>query len=414
MVTVAILGTCDTKLEELVFLRDQILQHGERIKTLLIDVGRKDCQHDAIDIRRSTLVKQYGDGSDGSELPRGELIKCMARCAAKLIKQLYANGSIHGIIASGGSGGTSLASNAMKNVLPVGFPKLIVSTVASGDTSSIVGESDMTLMYSVVDVAGLNDLLKQILGNAGGAIAGMSLSYARRKEEHQKTGPRKKRVGSTMFGVTTPGVDAIRAHLQANYPVEVYVFHATGHGGRAMEKLINDGQLDAVLDLTTTEVCDMITGGIMAAAPDRFDAAIKAGIPNIVSLGATDMSNFGPKSTVPEKYQNRKLFEHNPMTTLMRTSEDESRQVGEFIAQKLKASKDPAKVQLWIPCGGVSAMATPNGQFADPGSDAVLFDTVKGKLEGSGIKIVEDQRDINDPGFAKEIAEALASLMGLK
>ncbi|KAH7131095.1 hypothetical protein EDB81DRAFT_807916 [Dactylonectria macrodidyma] len=414
MATVAILGTCDTKLEELLFLRDRIQEHGDSINALLIDVGRHDSEHSAIHIRQSELVERYGNNTDVSHLPRGEFISCMGECAAKLIKNLFAHGSIDGVVAAGGSCGSSLAAAAFKDALPIGFPKLIVSTVASGDTSFLVGESDVTLMYSVVDVAGLNQLLKDILSNAGAAIASMALSYAKRKKDEQQTiAGGKKRVGITMFGVTTPAVTAIRAHLEAKYPIETYVFHATGHGGRAMERLVTEGRLDAVLDLTTTEVCDLITGGIMPCAPDRFEAAVRAEIPCIVSLGATDMSNFGPRSTVPEKYQHRKLFEHNPMVTLMRTSADEGKLVGEFIGNKLKATKNPTKIQVWIPTNGVSAISTPDGPFADPSSDKELFEGIRNTLEGTGVEIIEDERDINDEEFARDIAEALAKLMGL-
>ncbi|KAH7123251.1 hypothetical protein B0J13DRAFT_566291 [Dactylonectria estremocensis] len=414
MATVAIVGTCDTKLEELIFLRDQIREHGDAVKTLLIDVGRQDSEHEAIEIRQSELVKRCEDNPDVSNLPRGEFISCMGGCAAKLIRELFEDGSIHGVVAAGGSCGSSLAAAAFKDALPIGFPKLIVSTVASGDTSFLVGESDMTLMYSVVDVAGLNQLLKDILSNAGAAIASMALSYAKRKKNQQQAiVGGKKRVGITMFGVTTPAVTTIRAYLEAKYPIETYVFHATGHGGRAMERLVTEKRLDAVLDLTTTEVCDLITGGIMAAAPDRLEAAVQAQIPYIVSLGATDMSNFGPKSTVPEKYRHRKLLEHNPMVTLMRTSEDESKLVAEFIGNKLKATRNPAKIQVWVPRGGVSAISTPGGPFEDLKSDVALFTGIWDILPATGIKIIDDERDINDEGFARDIAEALAGLMGL-
>jgi uncharacterized protein (UPF0261 family) len=309
----------------------------------------------------------------------------------------------------------------MRDAVPVGFPKLIVSTVASGDTGHIVGETDISLMYSVVDVAGLNEVLSDILSNAGAAISGAALAYAeRRKNSEASKGSgdaarQKRRVGATMFGVTTPGVDAIRHHLESNYDVEVYVFHATGHGGKAMERLVREGRLDAVLDLTTTELCDFITGGTMSAGPNRLEAAAEAGIPYIVSLGATDMTNFGPKSTVPPRYQDRKLYEHNPDVTLMRSSKDESKQVADLICKKLKdKSKDASKIEVWLPRGGVSLMAVPDGPFADAEADTVLFDSVKSGLEGSGITVVDDPRDINNPEFAKDIAEALVSKMGLK
>lgn len=336
----------------------------------------------------------------------------MAGCATKTVKKLYEEGKIHGLINAGGSGGTSLAAEVMRNALPIGFPKLIVSTVASGDTGPIVGETDITMMYSVVDVAGLNQVLQNVLSNAGAAIAGMSRTYVSKSRD--TTQLQKKRVGITMFGVTTPAVDAIRRHLEANYDIETYVFHATGHGGKAMERLVREGGLDAVLDLTTTEICDHLTGGVMSAGEHRLEAAAEAGIPTIISVGATDMTNFGPKSTVPERHKGRKLYEHNPVVTLMRTSEDEARRVGEFIASQLKKhAKNPQAVQIWLPKGGISMIATPGGPFEDTKADAALFDAIESGLQGSGVDIMEDDRAINDEGFAHDIAEALVAKMGI-
>ncbi|CAN8098123.1 unnamed protein product [Discula destructiva] len=301
----------------------------------------------------------------------------------------------------------------MREALPIGFPKMIVSTVASGDTGPIVGETDITMMYSVVDVAGLNELLREILGNAAAAMAGMAHAYAARPRKSEDTAKSAKRVGITMFGVTTPGADGIRNRLEAKYGAEVFVFHATGHGGKAMERLVREGKLDAVLDLTTTEICDLVTGGIMAADPERLEAAVQAEIPCIVSVGATDMSNFGPQDTVPEGYQSRNLYEHNPVVTLMRSSKQDSKQVGEFIVKKLKRAKNPAAVQVWLPLGGVSMISTPGGPFADQEADEILFQTLREGLKGSDVKLVEDERDINDKGFATDIADELARLMEL-
>ncbi|KAI7783346.1 transcriptional regulator [Diaporthe eres] len=412
--TVLLLGTCDTKLQELLFLRDQI-RRQDSVEVILLDVGRDNVEHDAIDITQATLITKHGEGKTPADLPRGELIKFMAASASRAVKQLFDESKIHGIISAGGSGGTSLAAEVMREVLPIGFPKMIVSTVASGDTGPIVGETDIAMLYSVVDVAGLNQVLKDILSNAGAAIGAAAKTYASRQRNSHDTADRsKRRIGITMFGVTTPGVDAIRRHLEPKHDVEIYVFHATGHGGKAMERLVRQGQLDAVLDLTTTEICDLHTGGVMSAGEDRLDAAAEAGIPNIISLGATDMTNFGPRSTVPEKYKDRKLYEHNPTVTLMRSSAEECRQVGEFIVKKLRShAKRPEVVQLWIPLGGVSMIATPGGPFADDEADRVLFSSVRDGLAGSGIKVVEDKRDINDEGFAHDIADALAGLLGL-
>jgi uncharacterized protein (UPF0261 family) len=412
MPTVAILGTCDTKLEELLFLHSKISE-APATNALLIDVGRGETDHDTIAISQKELLQKYGNDQKIDELPRGEVIRVMAECATKAINALRERRAIHGIIAAGGSCGTALASAVMRDAVPIGFPKMIVSTVASGDTGPIVGETDITMMYSVVDIAGLNQVLQNVLSNAAAAIAGMAASYAHRGVTDSSAS--QKRVGITMFGVTTPAVDIIRKHLEARYGCETYIFHATGHGGQAMERLVREGALDAVLDLTTTEVCDFLTGGVMSAGPRRLDAAAEAGIPNIVSVGATDMTNFGPKSTVPERYKQRKLYEHNSMVTLMRTSEEEARQVGGFIADKLKKhAKRADLVQVWLPSGGISSISTPEGPFADIKADAALFQSLKGGLDGSGIKIIEDVRAINDPGFATDIADALVAKMQWK
>jgi uncharacterized protein (UPF0261 family) len=409
---VALIGTCDTKLDELLYLRSEITRNG--VDVIFIDVGRKPTQHELIDVGQQQLLKHFGDVQDVSDLTRGELIKAMAVCATKAVIKLYDQGQINAMISAGGSGGTSLAAQVMRDALPIGFPKLIVSTVASGDTGPIVEETDITLMNSVVDVSGLNHILRQVLSNAGYAVAAMARAQASRRNEAsaKKT---KKRVGISMFGVTTPAVDAIREHLESNYDIEAYVFHATGHGGKAMERLVREGGLDAVLDLTTTEICDHLTGGVMSAGPHRLEAAAEAGIPNVISVGATDMTNFGPIATVPERYQKRKLYEHNPVVTLMRTSNEEVRQVGEFIVDKLRSfAKDTNMVEVWLPTGGVSMIAVPDGPFADAEVDAGLFQTIKDGLAGSGIGVVEDKRAINDEGFAHDIAEALIAKMGMR
>lgn len=266
----------------------------------MVDVGRSPVEHEAITISQSHLTKFHGPSSnkDVSTLDRGEVIKYMIACASDWIKQTYDEGlkdpskAIHAIISAGGTGGTSLASGAMRDSLPIGFPKLIVSTAASGDTSYIVGESDVTLMYSVVDIAGTNSLLRRILSNAAGAIVGMGQAYEREsssKSTGTKSSSQRKRVGLTMFGVTTPCVDKVRQYLEANYEIECFVFHCTGHGGKAMERLVEVGELDAVLDLTTTEIADYLGGGVMSAGEHRLEAGLKAGIPYIISVGATDM-----------------------------------------------------------------------------------------------------------------------------
>lgn len=415
MPTVAVIGTCDTKFEELRFLRDQVEETGSA-NAILIDVGRRAIEHDDIAITQPTLISKYGDGRDISALSRGQFIEFISQCAAAAVKELFENQSIDGIVSAGGSGGTSLVSSIMRDVLPIGFPKLIVSTIASGDTEPIIGETDIALMYSVVDVAGLNHVLRGILGNAGAAIGASAASYHKRRlsaSQNTSAAPSKKRVGITMFGVTTPGVDAIRSHLEANYPIETYVFHATGRGGKAMERLVQEGTLDAVIDLTTTEIADFIVGGVMPASEDRLDAAVQKGIPNIVSLGATDMINFGARNTVPDSLKGRTIVEHNSLVTLVRTSQEDCAKIGKFICDKLKQTKAPDSTQVWIPMGGVSMLAVPGQPFNDAAADVALFDAVKTGLQGTGIEVIEDDRDVNDAGLAKDIAVSLAKKLGL-
>ncbi|KAL9585111.1 MAG: hypothetical protein Q9212_001708, partial [Teloschistes hypoglaucus] len=329
---IVILGTCDTKLQELLHLRSQVLVYAEAATVLLVDVGRDAVTDPAISISQNDLLKQYAPSTnpDLSTIPRNPLTEIMADCATAYLQELHSKTTIHGVISLGGSSGTSLTSAVMRRALPFLMPKLTVSTVASGDTAPYVGETDITLMYSIVDIAGSNDILNGVLDNAAGAIVGMARAYQRRltspkadeTHEARKKKKKKKRIGITMFGVTTPGVDAIRRHLTShpptNHDYEIYIFHATGHGGRAMERLITSHDLDAIIDLTTTEIADEIVGGVMSAGPHRLEAAAKAGIPQIISLGACDIVNFGPRSTLPPKFleQGRKIYEHNASVTL--------------------------------------------------------------------------------------------------
>ncbi|KAI9694201.1 MAG: hypothetical protein M1822_003472 [Bathelium mastoideum] len=410
MSSIAILGTCDTKLHELLYLREQLTLQGT-FPVILIDVGRSPVQHPHISIGQDAIARFAKDADvDIPSLPRADLIKHMIQCATLCVEELYDQGKICAVIAAGGSGGSSLACAVMREALPIGFPKMMVSTVASGDTGPLVGETDITMMYSVVDIAGSNALLRNIFQNAAGAIVGMAKAWQQAQKEPSHEDGTKRRVGITMFGVTTPGVDAARQFLEAQN-CEVLVFHATGHGGQAMERLVRAGELDAVLDLTTTEVCDHLMGGNMSAGPHRLEAAAAAGIPYVLSLGATDMVNFGPKAMVPEKYLRRHLYEHNPTVTLMRTTKEECTRIGEFIVEKLKSrSRRPDLIQVVIPRGGVSMIATPGGPFADAEADAALFSSIESGLRGTPIKVVGDKRDINDPDFAKDIAKRLVGL----
>ncbi|KAL1639106.1 hypothetical protein SLS58_008308 [Diplodia intermedia] len=446
MPNIILLGTCDTKLEELLFTREQILTHADTTVTLL-DVGRTTISNPAITVSPEELATSYAPAdapSDISTLHRGQLSKHMAACATNYVRKLLDRQQqdqpvTAAIIGLGGSSGTSLSAAVMRDALPMGFPKLIVSTIASGETGPIVGETDITLMYSIVDIAGLNTILRAVLSNAAAAIAGMAHAYHQNtltpsSQPNNDADATKKtpiRLGITMFGVTTPAVTAIRQHLAtlsaqpaARCPYafrDTHVFHATGHGGRAFERLARAGALDAAIDLTTTEVADHIVGGddcstAMSAGPTRLAAAAAKGIPQVVSLGATDMANFGARGSVPERFggggAGRRLFEHNASVTLMRTSADECARIGAFVAERLRAASRPDRVQVWVPRGGVSAMSVAGGVFEDAEADEALFAAVREGLEGSGVRVVEDARAINDEGFARAVVDALVGMLG--
>ncbi|KAK5165945.1 uncharacterized protein LTR77_008869 [Saxophila tyrrhenica] len=427
MPRIIILGTCDTKLPELLSLRSHITTQSPSAKITLVDAGRSPIKHQLIDIPQDTLTSTYAPSpnspQDLSSLPRGEVIHHMITCATNWLREAYEYGlkdpsaALHGIIAAGGTGNTALASAVMRAVLPIGFPKLIVSTNASADVSHVVGETDVCMMPSIVDIAGSNELLERILGNAAGAVVGMAGAYEAALNDEDGGGGKgkgKKRVGLSMFGVTTPAVDRIRMFLERNYGIECFVFHQTGAGGKAMERLVEEGGLDAVLDVTTTELCDHLCGGVMDSGPRRLEAALKAGIPYVISCGALDMCNFGPKETVPERYRGRKLFEHNPTVTLMRTSVEESRAIAEFIVEKVKThTKRKDLVKVVLPLGGVSMIAVPDGPFYDAEADDALFSTLRDGLKDSGVEVVEDPRAVNDEGFAVDAAKMLVAMMGL-
>ena len=423
---IILIGTLDSKLQAFSYLHAQLLEAAAAasstpLQITLIDCGRSNTNHHPlITISHADLVTRYGPNEprDLQTIQRGEVIKHMTLCATACIQDLIANTEIHGIISAGGSGGTSLVSAVMRDAAPLGMPKLIVSTVASGDTGPIVAECDITMMYSVVDIAGMNGMLRAVLSNAAGAMLGMSAAYerslerARRRKNSEESREDVTRVGITMFGVTTPCVEQIVKHLDAKYSVEVFVFHATGHGGKAMERMIREGRLDAILDLTTTEICDHLFGGNMSAGPNRLEAALEAGIPNIVSIGATDMVNFGPMEMVPSGYKERLLLEHNPVVTLMRTTKEECEEVAKFILEKIqKYATRSEMVEVWLPHEGVSVISTPGAVFADLEAEKALVETVAEGLQGSGVKVVKDSRHINEEGFANDIADSLMTMV---
>ncbi|RDW56441.1 hypothetical protein BP5796_13190 [Coleophoma crateriformis] len=427
---IILIGTLDTKLDEFLFIHQQLQElagssnssnssssSATPLQTTIIDCGRTNTQHPAITITQHELLTRYGGPHtpDLGAQPRGETIKIMTACSTACVRALLQAGGVHGILSAGGSGGTSLVAAVMRDAAPLGLPKLLVSTVASGDTGPLVGETDIAMLYSVVDIAGTNRMLRSVLSNAAGAMLGMSTAYERRQLQQQRAGPQgppTTHVGITMFGVTTPGVNRVVQQLTREHGAEVYVFHATGHGGKAMERMVRSGELDAVLDLTTTEIGDHLFGGNMSAGGERLAAALAAGIPNVISLGATDMVNFGARSTVPEAYRGRLLLEHNPVVTLMRTTKAECGAVGAFIAEQIRRhAKEPARVEVWLPRAGVSMLSTAGGAFADAEADATLFEALRRGLEGTGVRVVDDPRHINDEGFAVDIADRLMEIV---
>ena len=400
MAVVALIGTLDTKGTEYAWLAEQLDKHG--VQALFVDVGSFSASPLANISSDDVIAAADSDAAALRERrDRGEMMQVMSVGAARIVRDLAVSGRIHGLLALGGSGGSSVAAAAMQ-ALPVGFPKLLVSTMASGDVKPYVGEVDATLMYSVVDVAGINSVSSQVFANAAAAIAGMAQAYEDRlaaaPAEHKPV------VAVTMFGVTTPAADEARDTL-TDLGYEVLVFHATGAGGRAMEKLAESGLLAGVCDLTTTELADDLVGGVLSAGPRRLEMAGRVGLPQAVSLGALDMVNFGPADTVPPEFAGRNLFVHNPTVTLMRTTPEEMAELGRRIATKLAAATGPT--ELFIPLRGVSAIDVEGAPFRDAEADAALFAELRAGLVGSGVVVHELDQAINDPGFGAAMARAL-------
>lgn len=401
MATVVLLGTLDTKGVEYGWLRNRLVELG--LDVLTVDVGSFSTSPLA-DVTSDEVIAAAGAQADElrGRRDRGEMMTVMGAGAAAVVHRLAEDGRVHGLLAVGGSGGSSVAAPAMQT-LPVGLPKLLVSTMASGDVQPYVGEVDATLMYSVVDVAGINSVSEAVLGNAAAAVAGMALAYEARSRRAPSPDHRPL-VGLTMFGVTTPAADEARERL-TELGYEVLVFHATGTGGRAMEKLVQSGMLVGVCDLTTTELCDDLVGGVLSAGPDRLELAGRLGVPQVVSLGALDMVNFGPRETVPARFADRTLFVHNPSVTLMRTTAEEMAELGRRIARKLAAATGPTEV--FVPLRGVSAIDVDGAPFRDADADAALFGTLRSGLQGSDVPVHELDLAINDPGFGTAMADAL-------
>ena len=394
MTTVVLLGTLDTKGVEYAFLRERLLEHG--VDVLLVDAGVNEPLVEP-DIGRDELAPNVAELAAAGD--RGAAVTAMADGAERVVKQLHADGRLDGILALGGSGGSSIATQAMR-ALPVGVPKLMVSTVASGDTRPYVGAVDVTMMYSVVDISGVNSVSARIMANAAGAIAGMAKATVPPLEE-------KPLVAATMFGVTTPCVTRARERLE-EHGYEVLVFHATGAGGESMEALARGGFLAGVLDATTTELADELVGGVLSAGPDRLEAAGASGVPQVVSLGALDMVNFGPRETVPEKFEGRNLYVHNPTVTLMRTTPEECAELGRTIGRKLSEAKSPTV--LFVPLKGVSMIDVEGQVFYDADADAALFAGLHETL-GDSVEVHEVETDINDEAFAVAMADRLHELL---
>ncbi len=398
---VVLVGTLDTKGHELEYMRDRVREAGAEV--VLVDVGVLGEPQVTADVSREEVAEAAGadHGALVAEADRGHAVEVMGRGAGAVLGRLFEEGRLQGAAAVGGSGNSSIAAAAIRD-LPVGVPKLIVSTLASGDTRPYVGAKDVTMMYSVVDIAGINQISARILANAAGAIAGMAKASAPAAREARPL------VGATMFGVTTPAVTRARERLE-ELGYEVLVFHATGTGGQSMEALVDGGFLAGVLDLTTTELADELVGGVLSAGPDRLEAAGAAGVPQVVSLGALDMVNFGPKDTVPERFAERNLYVHNPTVTLMRTTAEENAELGRRIAEKLNRAGSPTV--LFVPLGGVSAIDVDGQPFHDPQADAALFDALREHLDRDRVEVREIDAQVNDPAFATAMADRLHELI---
>jgi len=397
--TIVLVGALDTKGAEYAFVRECIRQRGHQ--TLLIDVGVLGPPGVEPDISRDEVARAAG--ADLDELvrrrDRGEAVAVMARGAENLIPRLYAQGRFQAILALGGGGGTSVACAAMR-ALPLGVPKVMVSTVAGGDVSGYVGVKDIVMVPSIVDVAGINRISRGVFARAAGAVCGMV-------ETEVPPADDKPLVAASMFGNTTPCVEAARAILE-RAGFEVLVFHATGTGGRTMESLIAEGLIAGVLDITTTEWADQLVGGVLAAGPTRLEAAARRGVPAVVVPGCLDMVNFWAPPTVPERFQGRRFYAHNPNITLMRTTPEECRQLGQIMAEKLNLSTGPVCVLL--PLRGWSMIDAPGGPFWWPEADHAFAQSLKAALRPD-IPVLELDCNVNDPEFARRCAETLLALM---
>lgn len=398
--SVFLLATLDTKGHEAAFVRDLLRGYGVEVK--LVDTGCLGKPAVAADVSREDVFSAGGSSLEEAvrDRDRGRAVTIAAQGAANLIRDAHRRGDVSGVLALGGSAGTTIGTAAMR-VLPLGVPKLMISTLASGQVRQYVGDKDVMMLNSVVDILGVNRVSRLVLSSAARAMAGMVTLDA-----SGEAGDDKPLVAATMFGVTTPCIERAKEVLE-EAGFEVLVFHATGNGGQAMESLIAEGVFAGVLDITTTELADEIAGGVLSAGPDRLTAAAKAGIPQVVSVGATDMVNFHAPDTIPPQFADRKFYEHNPTVTLMRTTAEECAQIGALIGQKVSAATGPAAVLL--PRKGVSAIDCEGQPFDDPAARQSLADALKANLKGA--ELVELDCHINDPEFAEAAARKLIEMI---
>ena len=399
---VLLIGTLDTKGSEVGYVRDRLRARG--VNVMVMDAGSMGVPSIESDISREAVFLAAGANlvEVRAAADRGQAVSLAAEGAAKLALELHGKGRLDGVLSLGGSAGTTIGTAAMR-ALPLGVPKLMVSTLASGQVQHYVGTSDIFMLHSVVDLAGLNRISRAVLDNAAAAMAGMISSKFRVPSSKLEDKPI---VAATMFGVTTPCVEAARKILEAA-GYEVIVFHATGTGGRTLEGLIRDGIIAGVLDITTTELADELVGGILSAGPDRLTAAGARGIPQVISLGALDMVNFGPPETIPSRFQDRLFYRHNPSVTLMRTTPEEMAQLGSELASKANAAIGPTRVML--PLRGVSAIDAEGKPFWWPEADAALFAAIRSRIEPQ--LLIECDCHINDAAFAEACAVQLLELL---
>lgn len=401
--TVCIAGTFDTKGEELSYVKNIFEELGLKVFTINTGVFESAVP---VDVTNGEVVAEVGENIEkiAAKHDRAYATEILSRAMEKIVPRLYEEGKFDGIISFGGTGGTSIVAPGMR-ALPIGVPKVMVSTVASGNTSFYIGTSDLIMMPSVVDVAGLNRISTQIFTNAAHAIAGM-LNYETKEYVSDKP-----LIAATMFGLTTPAVNFAREYMEAK-GYEVLIFHATGTGGKSMESLINDGFIEGVLDLTTTEWCDELFGGVLNAGPNRLEAAALNKIPQVVSLGAMDMVNFGAFDTVPSKYTGRNFYKHNPSVTLMRTSLEENKILGEKISEKLNMARE--NTVLMIPKKGLSGIDAEGEPFYGPEENKMLFDTIKANINDDIVELIEMDTVINDKTFAETAAQRLIDMIEAK